>query len=844
MSDIFSLASNGQDEPTREVAPLVPEEPYRDVLDGLDESLKGLMRPSAGAARSIGLLGAYPALVQDKVTGFVTGEPTTEARDRLFEMTDQLGGRAVDYWTADPKAMGTAAKTLNVVSNVAGSVPQMIGTPGLFLANSALDPAADLSQQGVDPATAVGVGTVNLAANAVGMRMPAAFGNNLATRVATGAGSNLAIGAATDAASGGILTAGGYDQQAEGYRVTDPYARGLDALMGAAFGVQAHVEARGRTMPPEQGDAVLTARNADHLNRQALPGDPVAPKAQRASADAVTLTMQQLLAGQPVDVAASIDPAQFVVREPVAPAPPAPPAGTAGDYSPEYRRALESGGVATAKNPNSSAYGADQFTASTWRATVARAKPAWAEGLNDAQLLALRADPVKSGEMARALDAENAAALRAAGQPANRHTMYAAHHFGPDKAIAFARAADDTPMSSILSAKQMKANPYLAGMTKAEAIANWDGRAAKAGVKFGEAPPRQPFADPQAVAMARHEEVVRKFDLSEEAARATTPEVPRDSVTGFFDGRADGVKAQLLERAIAHVEQTGEPAHYVSVDVSNLGGLNEAMGNRAEAANVHYRAMAGILAKELGADGVDVVPIRTGGDEFGAVVVNARGADVDAAIARAQTKVADYARAHGLADIPHPKRSGEYGVGLHIGRSDIRSGESARSILDAADQGVDLSKQRSRDVARISSGPDGAVAPAGPPRGTGGGAGAPVRAGAGPERGGRPAGGTAAAGEGGRAGRGGSAADGGGDRAGGGRDAGMGRTALDDVAQLAADNPEALAFAGLDADGNPIYEPVSSVLDAIQAERDQSVRDASAFSAAVSCSLRRGGGTA
>lgn len=72
----------------------------------------------------------------------------------------------------------------------------------------------------------------------------------------------------------------------------------------------------------------------------------------------------------------------------------------------------------------------------------------------------------------------------------------------------------------------------------------------------------------------------------------------------------------------------------------------------------------------------------------------------------------------------------------------------------------------------------------------------------------------------------------------------MGRTALDDVAQLAADNPEALAFAGLDADGNPIYEPVSSVLDAIQAERDQSVRDASALSAAVSCSLRRGGGTA
>lgn len=834
MSDIFDLATDDRDalDEAARLNPLDPAKLEPSAFAGVGQQVKGLLRPSAGAGRTILMSGAPVAQAMDWIANLNPSRPADQ-RDAwassYFQAVDEYGSEAVDFWTPDARDYGTAAKTVGVLSNVVGSVPQMFGTPTLFLANSGIDPATELVRQGVDSDTAMAVGGVNLVANAMGMKLPAAVGTNAAQRIASGAGMNLVVGTAADAASNAALESGGYQTQAQGYDATDPFARTFDVLMGAAFGFKAHIDApptATKPAPLEQRDAVLVAKNHDHLHRQTLPGEPATPKAQRANSDAVLEGIQQMLAGEKVDVAARIDPAQY--RLPEAPRAPVQTAA-GGDYTPEYRRALESGGVATAKNPKSSAYGADQFTAGTWRATVAKAKPAWAEGLDDQQLLALRADPAKSGEMAAALDRENAAVLRDAGQPTTRHNMYAAHHFGSGKAVEFARAADDTPMAAILTPKQLAANKYLAGMTKAQAIASWDARAKKAGVKFEPAPPRQPFADPDAVALAKVEDIGRRYEIPEEALRQLAAPAPRDSVTGFYDGRADGVKADVITRAVQHVERTGEAGHFVSVDVSNLGGLNEAMGNRAEAANVHYNALANILARELSGKDVDVVPMRTGGDEFGAVVLNARGADVDAAITRAQQKVAEYVQREGLAEIPHPKRSGEKGIGLHIGRAEIEPGESIRSILDRADGGVDLSKQRARDVSRNQTGPDGAAASQGPAGRAGGGTAGAVRAGAGAERPGGSGQRSAGAGEG--SGAGGSR---------GSSDAAAGRTVLDDVAQIAAEQPDIQVPAGFDENGDIIYQPIADALASIEAERAQAVRDADAFGAAVSCFARRG----
>lgn len=187
--------------------------------------------------------------------------------------------------------------------------------------------------------------------------------------------------------------------------------------------------------------------------------------------------------------------------------------GTAGMAPPSdfttYRRVLESGGRADAKNPNSSATGADQFIESTWIETVNKAKPAWAEGLSREEVLALRTDKEKSAEMANVLAQENAAALQRAGLPVTNETLYAAHHFGSAGGAKFARAAGDTPIEDILTADQLAANAYLRGKTKDEVIANWNRRAGG-----------RPGVDPTGEAPSKAEVLARLNAIDDPSIRA------------------------------------------------------------------------------------------------------------------------------------------------------------------------------------------------------------------------------------------------------------------------------------------------------------------------------------
>lgn len=209
---------------------------------------------------------------------------------------------------------------------------------------------------------------------------------------------------------------------------------------------------------------------------------------------------------------------------------------------------------------------------------------------------------------------------------------------------------------------------------------------------------RATFANPDEVVRGQFRRRARELGVSEDAADALAPSAARDSVTGFYDGRTDDAKASLLERAQQHVTETGDSAVFVSGDIYNLGGLNAHVGNRAEVANVHFRAMANLMREELDAIGVDVVPMRTGGDELGAVVIGAGRNRVDAALEQARLRISEYAENNGLADIPHPKRSTDKGVGMHFGAATIDPRLTVTEIANAADSGVDLSKQGIRNV--------------------------------------------------------------------------------------------------------------------------------------------------
>lgn len=125
----------------------------------------------------------------------------------------------------------------------------------------------------------------------------------------------------------------------------------------------------------------------------------------------------------------------------------------------------ESGGNATAKNPNSSATGAGQFLSGTWVPLISQLHPDLVQGKTQQQILDLRNNPQLAAEATAAYAQNNAQALGAAGLPVNGATIAMAHRLGPQGAQAVLGAAPNAPLSSVLPADVIAANPQYAKMT-------------------------------------------------------------------------------------------------------------------------------------------------------------------------------------------------------------------------------------------------------------------------------------------------------------------------------------------------------------------------------------------
>src|SRR6185312_13073513 len=112
-----------------------------------------------------------------------------------------------------------------------------------------------------------------------------------------------------------------------------------------------------------------------------------------------------------------------------------------------------------------------------------------------------------------------------------------------------------------------------------------------------------------------------------------------------------------MDRAVADAAAgAGQaPAVFVAMDVHNLKGVAGHLGEGKE--RPHATAMLKIAAEELGKAGAVRMfrPGGSAGDEFGAVVTGADRAAVERAVESARRRVAGYARANGLHEIPHTK---------------------------------------------------------------------------------------------------------------------------------------------------------------------------------------------
>ncbi|MBL4898125.1 MAG: hypothetical protein JKX76_00625 [Colwellia sp.] len=226
---------------------------------------------------------------------------------------------------------------------------------------------------------------------------------------------------------------------------TQAYLRGARGAAQAARLTRILGDTRGATELSDETRAEIDT---------ALKDPDLSPKARQS----LYLAVQGRLKG--VDAAAFVDTA------------------AADDYGSKVVR-VESGGVSTAANPNSSALGGHQFTKGTWLNVVkdlrAQGGAVWATGLQKDQILEMRKDPEASAEAFELFRAQNAAVLQNSGFPVNDTTEYMAHFFGAGGAVSVLSADPAAILSDFLPAKVIEANPFLANMTATDAR-NWAAR--------------------------------------------------------------------------------------------------------------------------------------------------------------------------------------------------------------------------------------------------------------------------------------------------------------------------------------------------------------------------------
>lgn len=216
---------------------------------------------------------AEPAIVGALAESTIAGSnPLTKEHEAFwFDKADE----AVKWRKSlriDPATHGAAAQ---VVDSIFGLLPQaaLTGAVGTGVI-SGISETAGLIDEGKPLDTAAKLGAVTGITNAAGVAAPAAIGSTLGQRVASGAAANTIMGGGADAAKSAILDDAGYHQEAQQFSATDPKARAIDAILGAAFGGLAHLHAPKAEQVADQVrvsdiDAALTLNEAQRIAQTA-----------------------------------------------------------------------------------------------------------------------------------------------------------------------------------------------------------------------------------------------------------------------------------------------------------------------------------------------------------------------------------------------------------------------------------------------------------------------------------------------------------------------------------------------------------------------------------------------
>lgn len=206
----------------------------------------------------------------------------------------------------------------------------------------------------------------------------------------------------------------------------------------------------------------------------------------------------------------------------------------------------------TGQNPGSSARGVGQFVDKTWLEVIRKHRPDLAQGKSNAEILLLKDDPTLGREMIARYREDNARSLSARGVPLTPENLYAAHHFGSSGAAKFAAAPNGTPMTRILSAREINANPYLRDKTVGEVKANWAQRGLQvAGASQGPSSMGVPRTQADALAYADQ-------TIADPRERKQVKAKIREK-WAIAEAQADARDKQLSENAYTAISENTDP---------------------------------------------------------------------------------------------------------------------------------------------------------------------------------------------------------------------------------------------------------------------------------------------
>lgn len=159
----------------------------------------------------------------------------------------------------------------------------------------------------------------------------------------------------------------------------------------------------------------------------------------------------------------------------------------------------------------------------------------------------------------------------------------------------------------------------------------------------------------------------------------------RDQLTGLLEKEHHD---DAIARAQDWVQQTGQPAQYMTFDLRGINALNAAKGHTAT--NTDIAALANIVKEEAGPHSELV---RNGGDEIAGPVYGITPEEAQALRDRVEQRGAAYSTSIGADQIKNPKYPDQFGTGIVGHTAEITPGTAVHEIASNADYDLERRKE-------------------------------------------------------------------------------------------------------------------------------------------------------